>query len=129
MPVDHVGTRIMIFLSEDDRAGHRDLCELLIERARNDGLAGATVWRGVEGFGSSGRVRTSRFPDMATGLPLALEVIDLPERIEAFLTVVRAHAPGSLVTSETVHMRRFTPTSDNPASDNPTSDDPVRPGS
>lgn len=107
MPVDEVGTRLMVFLSEDDRVGHRGLDEALVERAREDGMAGATVWRGIEGFGSSGRIRTARFPDMATGLPIAVEVVDSPARIESFLAGVRELAPRSLVTREQVLMTRF----------------------
>jgi uncharacterized protein len=108
--MDQVGTRIVIFLSEDDRTGHRGLHEAILERAREDGMAGATVWKGIEGFGSSGHIRTNRFADLVTGMPVALEVIDLPERIEAFLPTVRELAPGSLVTKEQVHMTRITPT-------------------
>jgi uncharacterized protein len=115
---DVIGTRLMIFLSEDDRVEHRGLHEALLERAREDGMAGATVWRGIEGFGSSGRLRTTRFPDLATGLPLAVEVIDLPERIEMFLAAVKQLAPGSLVTREQVHMTRQRPVAP-PALDDP----------
>jgi hypothetical protein len=108
----------MVFLSEDDRAGHRGLHEALLHRAREDGMAGATVWRGIEGFGASGHIRTARFPDADIGLPVTVEVIDLPERIEAFLPVVSRMAPGSLVTKEQVHMTRFTSTHA-PALDDP----------
>jgi PII-like signaling protein len=104
--VDEIATRIMIFLSEDDRAGREGLHEAILNRAREDGLAGATVWRGIEGFGASGHIRTARFPDSCTGMPLALELIDLPERIEAFLPVLRELAPDSLVTREQVQMSR-----------------------
>jgi PII-like signaling protein len=106
MPASEIATRITVFLSEDDRAGRQGLDEAILDRAREDGLAGATVWRGIEGFGASGRIRTSRFPDSCTGLPLALELIDLPERIEAFLPVLRKLAPGSLITREQVQMSR-----------------------
>jgi hypothetical protein len=118
MSVDMVATRIMIFLSEDDRVGHHGLHEALLDRAREDGMAGVTVWRGIEGFGTSGHIRTARFPDADIGLPLAVEVIDLPERIEAFLPVVSAMAPGSLVTKEQVQMSRFKP-AHAPALDDP----------
>jgi uncharacterized protein len=118
MPVDAVATRIMIFLSEDDRVGHHGLHEAILDRAREDGMAGATVWRGIEGFGVSGHIRTARFPDAGIGLPLTIEVIDLPERIEAFLPVIKKMAPGSLVTKEQVHMSRFT-TALAPALDDP----------
>jgi len=106
---ERVGTRLMVFLSEDDRCGHKELAAVLVERAREAGLAGATLWRGIEGFGASGRVRTARFPDMASGLPLVVEVIDRAERIEAFLPAVAELAPGSLVTREDVRIRRGPP--------------------
>lgn len=99
--------RIMVFLSEDDRAGHHDLSEVLVARAHKEGLAGATVWRGAEGFGADRRVRTDRFPDALLGLPLAVEIIDRPAQVEAFLPIVKQLAPGSLVTREEVTMTRL----------------------
>lgn len=107
MAVTDVATRIVVFLSEDDRLGHRRLYEAIIERARQQGMAGATVWRGIEGFGPSGRIRTQRFPDALDGLPVAVELLDTPERIEAFLPFVRDLAPGCLVTREDVRLARF----------------------
>jgi PII-like signaling protein len=106
MPVDESATRLMVFLSEDDRQHHRWLHEILLNQARESGIVGATVWRGIEGFGPSGRVRTSRFPDANVGLPIAVELIDSAERIENFLAVVHELAPGSFVTSEQVHVIR-----------------------
>jgi uncharacterized protein len=109
VPVTEAATRVMVFFSEDDRVAHHGLDRALLERAREDGVAGATVWRGIEGFGSSGRVRTARFPDAMTGLPLALELIDTAEQIEAFMPVIAELAPGSVVTREQVEMTRFGP--------------------
>lgn len=119
MPTSQVATRIVIFLSEDDRSGHHGLHEALITRAREDGMAGATVWRGIEGFGSSGRIRTARFPDAMIGLPVTVELVDTPERVEAFLPVVKELAPGSFVTREEVTITRFGAT-EPPALDDPT---------
>lgn len=102
-----VGTRIVVFLSEDDRSSHHALHEELVKRARQGGMAGATVWRGIEGFGRSGHFRTSRFPDANIGLPVAVELVDTPERIESFLSVVKELAPGSFVTREDVTLTRF----------------------
>jgi uncharacterized protein len=107
----------MIFLSEDDRVGRRGLHELLLERARDDGLAGATLWRGTEGFGRSGHFRTDRFPDASIGLPLALEIIDDAERIEAFLPTIQRLAPHSFVTREEVETKRFESVSRAPLDD------------
>lgn len=97
----------MVFLTEDDRAAHRETCDVLVDRAREEGLAGATVWRGIEGFGRSGRVRTSRFPDTAPGLPLAVEFIDRDDQIDDFLPIIHELAPGALVTSERVRFSRY----------------------
>lgn len=107
MAVTEHATRITIFLSEDDRAGRHALHEELLRRAREAGMAGATVWRGVEGFGPSGRIRTARFPDAGTGLPVAVELVDTDDRIEAFLPVVHEVAPGSFVTRDEVRTIRY----------------------
>jgi uncharacterized protein len=107
----------MIFLSEDDRVGRQGLHELLLERAREDGLAGATLWRGTEGFGRSGHIRTDRFPDASIGLPLALEIIDEAERIEAFLPTIERLAPHSFVTREYVATKRIANVSPGPLDD------------
>jgi uncharacterized protein len=99
-------TRLTIFLTEDDRIGHRSAHEVVLQRAREDGMLGATVWRGVEGFGRRGSLRTTRFPDLGRGLPLAIELIDDPERIEAFLSVVEELGATGLVTKERVLVAR-----------------------
>ena len=109
MSFDEEAVRIMIFLSEDDRHHHHGLHEVLLKEALNQGGGGASVWRGIEGFGTSGRVRTMRFPDANTGLPLAVEFIDNAERIEDFLRTVADLAPGSLVTKETIRLSRLVP--------------------
>jgi uncharacterized protein len=106
LSVEVIATRLMIFLSEDDRLHHHGLHETLLSKARDIGIHGATVWRGIEGFGPSRRIRTSRFPDANTGLPLAVELIDDARQIEAFLTIVHELAPGSFVTSEEVRIVR-----------------------
>lgn len=101
---DVLGARVFVFLSEDDRYGHHRADEELLQRARAAGVAGATVWRGVEGFGASGHLRTTRFPDVADGLPLVLEVVDVPDRVDSFLREVRDVMPDALVTREEVRM-------------------------
>lgn len=107
MQGERTATRMMVFLSEDDRHAHKGLHEELLARARKSGIAGATVWRGIEGFGHSRSIRTSRFPDAMTGLPIAVELIDQESAITSFLSVVSELAPGSLVTTEEVHTMRL----------------------
>ena len=94
--------RLMVFLTEDDRVGSRLVADVLLERAARAGLAGATVWQGVEGFGRGGHLRAERLVDLARGLPLVLEVVDDEQAVTAFVPVVGELAPGSLVTLEPV---------------------------
>jgi len=96
--------RVVVFLSEEDRHHHRALHEVLLDRARELGVIGATVWRGIEGFGASGDVRTTRFPDVDLGLPLMLEVIDRPETVERFIASVIELAPDSMITREPIEL-------------------------
>lgn len=94
--------RMTIYLTEDDRSGHRALWSVILDHAREEAMAGATLWRGIEGFGRSGRLRSDRFPDAAQGLPMVLEIIDSAQRIEAFVPVVTETAPEALVVLEGV---------------------------
>ena len=104
MAAEHGAARVVVYLTEDDRVGRRRAEEVLVERARTAGLSGATVWRGVEGFGRSGKIRTARFADAGFGLPLALEVVDRAEKNEVFLAMVSELVPGALVTREEVRV-------------------------
>ena len=70
-------------------------------------MAGATVWRGLAGFRSSGARSNGEVPGHGDRAPLAIELLDAPDRIDAFLSVVRELAPGSFVTREQVEMAHF----------------------
>jgi len=109
MRIDENATRLLVFLTDEDRSGHHGLHRVLVERASDGGIAGGILWRGIEGFGRSGIVRSNRFPDSTLGLPLVLEFIDSEEKIASFLPVVAELAPASLVTRETVQMSRAEP--------------------
>lgn len=77
---------LTVFTSEAATApGGKMLVHAVIERAREEGLAGASILRGVEGFGHSGRLRTSRFPDIAVDLPVVIQIVDSESRIDEFL--------------------------------------------
>jgi PII-like signaling protein len=100
------GCRLLVYTTEGDRFGHHSLAEELVERARDDGLLGATVWRAIEGFGRSGVVRTARFPDVDMDMPLVVEVVDRTSRVADFATVAAELAPGALMTTEPVQIER-----------------------
>lgn len=79
------GLRLRIFILEGLQYHHQPLHEYLVQRARTAGLAGATVFHGIEGFGSRRHLHTSRLVDAADNLPMVVEIVDRPEAIRAFV--------------------------------------------
>lgn len=103
--------RLTVVVGEEDRHHHDPLATALVHRAHAAGLAGASVFRGVEGFGAGSRVHTSRLLSLGEDLPLSVVVVDARERVEAFLPVVAellgTSRAGGLVTLEDVRVVRF----------------------
>ncbi|WP_328983160.1 DUF190 domain-containing protein [Streptomyces mirabilis] len=89
-----------VYLGEWDQYHHKPAYTEIFHRARRAGLAGASVFRGFEGFGASSLVHTTRLLDLAEDLPLTIVVIDEEDRVRAFLPQVRDVAPEALVTLE-----------------------------
>ena len=77
--------RLTILIGEGDRWNHRSLYGEIVRRAHRAGLAGASVFRGVEGFGASNAIHTTRLLSLSEDLPLAIVIVDEPGRIAAFL--------------------------------------------
>lgn len=105
IPKDAVLLRI--FIGEADRAEGRPLYEAIVLKARELHLAGATVIRGPMGFGLSSRLHTAKILRLSDDLPLVIEIVDAPEKIEAFLPVLEAMMGGGLVTLEKVQVLRY----------------------
>lgn len=80
-----VALRLTIFIGDSDRWQHRPLSAEIVHRAHAQGLAGASVFHGTEGYGASTIVHTSRLLSMSEDLPLAIIIVDHPEKIRAFL--------------------------------------------
>ena len=76
---------IRIFIGEADKHAGRPLYEVIVEEARKRGMAGATVLKGVMGFGAASRIHTAKILRLSEDLPLVIEIVDRPDRIEAFL--------------------------------------------
>ncbi|MGI9080332.1 MAG: DUF190 domain-containing protein [Acidimicrobiales bacterium] len=77
--------RLTIFVGEADHHGHTPLATEIVQRAHRAGLAGASVFRGVEGYGASNHIHTTRILSLSDDLPIAVIIVDTDERIAAFL--------------------------------------------
>lgn len=95
---------LRIFIGESDKLHGRPLYELIVEDARRRGLAGATVLRGVLGFGATSRIHTAKILRLSEDLPMIIEIVDKPERIAEFLPDLDKMITEGLVTLEKVHV-------------------------
>jgi PII-like signaling protein len=93
-------TLLRVFIGEADRFGSRPLHQALVERARAEGVAGATVLRGIEGFGASSRVHTTRILRLSEDLPVIVEVVDTEERIQGLIPIFEEMLSDGLMTLE-----------------------------
>jgi PII-like signaling protein len=98
------GLRLSIYVGEDDQSHHRPLYAEIVHRAHAAGLAGASVFRGMEGYGASSHVHTSRILSLSEDLPVAVVIVDAADRVEAFLPQLAELAPQALVTVDEVRV-------------------------
>jgi len=101
------GYLLRVFIGENDKHQGMPLYEWIVRRAREQGLAGATVLRGLEGFGARSRLHTTKILRLSTDLPLVVEIVDVKEKIDAFLPVVDAAVTEGLATVERVQIRFY----------------------
>lgn len=99
--------RLTVYVGENDRAHHRPLYSEIVHRAHAAGLAGASVFRGIEGFGASSRVHTSRILSLSEDLPIAIVIVDRTDKIEAFLPQVDDLVSEGLVVVDEVRVVRY----------------------
>ncbi|GHD32844.1 DUF190 domain-containing protein [Streptomyces galbus] len=92
--------RLTVLVGENDTVHRRPLYAEVVHRAHAAGLAGASVFRGIEGFGASSRIHTSRLLSLAEDLPVAVVVVDTEERVRAFLPQLDELLTDGLVTVE-----------------------------
>jgi PII-like signaling protein len=104
MKLEGEGTLARIFIGEADRWEGQPLYEAIVQRARDKGLAGATVLRGFEGFGAHSQVHSARLLRLAENLPIVVEIVDKKEQIQAFLPELDAMIEEGLVTLEPVQV-------------------------
>ena len=112
MPLSRDARLLRIYLGEGDRHAGKPLYEAIVLRAREMGLAGATVLRGPMGYGAHSRVHTTRLLRLSEDLPMVVEIVDSPEQIERFTTEAAAMLQGGLVTVEKVQVLHYRPHAD-----------------
>ena len=102
---------LRIFVGESDKLGHHPLYEAIVREARDAGLAGATVLKGVLGYGASARIRTTKILDISADLSMVIEIVDGEAKVEAFqptLSRLLEEANcGGLVTLENIRVIRY----------------------
>ncbi|MFF4602949.1 DUF190 domain-containing protein [Streptomyces sp. NPDC001339] len=89
--------RVTVFVGENDTWHHRPVYTEIVHRAHQAGLAGASVFRGIEGFGASSMIHTSRLLSLSEELPVAVVIVDTEERVRAFLPQLDELVPEGLV--------------------------------
>ena len=99
--------RLMIFIGESDHHGHTPLATEIVQRAHKAGLAGASVFRGVEGYGASNHIHTTRILSLSDDLPIAVVIVDTEERIQAFLPELDELITEGLVIIDDVEVLKY----------------------
>jgi len=112
MDHDHIigaGMRVRIYLGERDKHDGQALWSALLEFLRREGAAGATVTRGIAGFGAHSKIHTASIVAMSSDLPLVLEWVDSPKQVSRLLPMVEEMLQGGLITTEPMTVIRYQP--------------------
>ena len=101
------GQLLRIFIGENDKYERQPLYEWIVRKARELGLAGATVFRGLEGFGARSRVHTAKILRLSSDLPIVIEIVDTSEKIEQFMPIIDDAIKEGLATLEKATIRFY----------------------
>lgn len=107
--LDGEATLVRVFIGESDQWHHRSLALAVIERLRKEGYSGATVLRGVAGFGARSVLHTTQILRLSEDLPVVIEMVEAHERVEALLAILDEMVPEGLVTLEKVRVVKYSP--------------------
>lgn len=113
MEISGQAVLLRVFIGESDKLGHLPLYEAIVKQARESGLAGATVLKGVLGYGATARIRTHKILDLSSDLSLVIEIVDEKDKISEFqneLALIFEQAGcGGLVTLENIRVIHYLP--------------------
>ena len=104
MKIEGEAQLLRILIGESDKHDGRPVYEVIVEEARRQGLAGATVLRGTLGYGANSRIHTAKILRLSEDLPMVIEIVDRPDRIAAFLPCLDGLVHEGLITLEPVHV-------------------------
>ncbi|PYS31468.1 MAG: hypothetical protein DMG11_01130 [Acidobacteria bacterium] len=107
MKIPEEGYLLRVFVGESDKQGHIPLYEAIVLKAREAGMAGATVLRGLMGFGKRSVLHTAKILRLSEDLPMVIEIVDSLEKIEAFLPTLDTMVLEGLVTLEKVRVIHY----------------------
>lgn len=107
MKIEGPALRLTVFVGEDDTWHHKPLYHEIVHRAHAAGLAGASVLRGIEGYGASSRIHTTRLLSLSEDLPVGVIIVDQEDRIRAFLPQLDELVAEGLVIIDPVEVIRY----------------------
>jgi uncharacterized protein len=101
------GKLLRVFIGESDTWHGRPLYQAIVQRVREEGLAGATVLRGIEGFGAKSHLHTTRILRLSEDLPIVIEIVDTAENVDRVIPVLDEMVEDGMVTVERVHILSY----------------------
>lgn len=112
MKIEGEAKLLRIFIGETDIISHVPVYEKIVSEARKQNLAGATVYKGIMGYGGNSRIHRAKFLEMSEDLPLVIEIVDEQKRIENFIPTVQQIFEeancGGLITMERAEIIKYT---------------------
>lgn len=98
---------LKIMLGENDMHNGRPLYELIVQKARKLDIAGATVLRGIMGYGADNRMHSSKLLSLSSDLPIVIEIVDTKEKIDTLMPFLDENLEEGIVTMEAVHVHKY----------------------
>ncbi len=115
MKIEGAGRLVRIYIGHSDQWHGQPLYNAIVQRAKQEGLAGATVIQGIEGFGANSRIHRASILDLSTDLPIKVEIVDLAERIERFLPLLEEMVTEGLITVQDCEIIKYVHSPRSPA--------------
>ncbi len=112
MKIEGEGKLLRLFIGESDTWHGKPLYQAIVERVRAEGMAGATVIRGIEGFGADSHLHTSRILRLSEDLPVVIEIVDTPQRIDEIVPVLDEMVSEGMLTLERVQIVSYRSSAD-----------------